>query len=48
MPLGKDKIRSTVILPKDLWKRVKKYAVEHDMNVYEVVEEALRRYLGDA
>ena len=42
-----ERVRSTVMLPKDLWKRVKKYAVDHDMNVYEVVEEALRRFLSN-
>jgi hypothetical protein len=34
------------VVPEDIYKALKHYAVEHDVEMREVITEALRRYLG--
>jgi hypothetical protein len=33
-------------VPEDIYKALKHYAVEHDVEMREVITESLRRYLG--
>jgi hypothetical protein len=34
------------VVPEDIYKALKHYAVEHDVEMREVITESLRRYLG--
>jgi hypothetical protein len=44
---GAEKVRKVfAIVPEDVYKALKHHSVEHDIEMREIVAEALRRYLG--
>jgi hypothetical protein len=42
-----DKVKTTWLLPRDLVKRVKQYALDHDTNATAVTIEALETFLSN-
>jgi len=46
LPSDPTKIKTTWLLPRDLIKQAKQYALDHDTNVTAIVIEALHDFLG--
>jgi hypothetical protein len=43
---GDDKVKLTIRLPRELLRRTKHYAIDHDADVQDVVAEALTAFLA--
>jgi hypothetical protein len=41
------KVYTSVVLPAELWQKAKIHALKNGLTLYQVVEEALRRYLEE-
>jgi hypothetical protein len=46
MKSSKEKVKTTVMIDKTLKKFAQVFAIQHDSNLGEVIEAALREYLG--
>ncbi|MBE0516676.1 MAG: hypothetical protein IBX41_04700 [Methanophagales archaeon] len=42
-----ERVTTSLKIDPKLWKKVKMKAIERDMNLYELVERALRKEIGD-